>query len=277
MISNKISINSIVKLRNKTGAGFADCKNALINSSGDIDKAIIFLRKLGAKILSNRSVNNSNEGCIFIKINNKKDIGIILSLNCETDFVAKNRNFIKLGECISDIALSNLPKKLDKLLNIKFNNLSVNDMILDHISTLGEKIFISKYNMMTNHNIISYIHSNKKIGVMLSFNKSFKEIEVIGKNIAMQIAAMQPIAIDIKDININIINNEIDIINNQFDNKHISEVVKNNIIKGKLKKFYENNVLLEQPFIKDNKILIKDLIKSIDRNLLINDFLLYKI
>ncbi|UOF94482.1 MAG: translation elongation factor Ts [Bacteroides sp.] len=276
MIKNNIKLSDIIYLRKKTNVGILDCKNALIHSNGDIDKSLIYLRKVGAKILSNRDINNLNEGIVIIKNDDVNKKSVILTLKCETDFVAQNNKFINLAYDIANIAVSNKIIEIKDLLKMTLNDISVYDMILDCISSLGEKIVLHNYNFIDSDNTSYYMHNNKQIGVITLFNKKFTDIKKIGKYISMQIASMNPIAISIDDVTESILNTEIDIIKSQLSNKY-PDNIKNKIITGKIEKFYREKILLEQSFIKDNKITIKSLLQSIDKNLLIDKFYHHKI
>jgi len=266
-------IQKIQKLRKLTNIGIVKCKKALIESKGDFNLAVKILRKMGEKISRNYNLKNTKEGVVFIKINKNKNSGIIISLACETDFVVKNKLFQNLGEEISELTLSVLP---DNILDIgKIKNQegqTVNENIISLINKLGEKIKIKEYYKIEGDLVISYLHSNKKIGVLLELNKTKNLKDNLYKDIAMQVAAMNPIAINEEDVDSKIINKEIEIIKTNLVKKNIKDSILNNIISGKIKKFHQENTLLNQKFIKDNSISILNYINKIDKELKIKKY-----
>lgn len=268
-------IEKIQKLRKVTGIGILNCKKALIKSKGDFDLAIEILRKMGKKISQKHSLKNTKikEGTIFIKINKEKNCGVIILLACETDFVCKNELFQNMGEKIANSALQYLPKNISGIKKIKINKKKINSNITSLINKLGEKIEIQDYKKIIKGKlIISYLHNNNKIGVLLELNKiKHNSIEEVGKNVAMQIAAMNPIAVDKKNIKEKIIKKEIEIIKNTID-KNKNKKITEKIIKNKIDKFYEENVLLNQKFVKDNSINISEYIKNINEKIKIKKF-----
>lgn len=267
-------IQKIQKLRKLTNIGIVKCKKALIESKGDFNLAVKILRNMGEKISRNYNLKNTKEGVVFIKINKKKNSGIIISLACETDFVVKNELFQNLGEKISELTLSVLPDSILDIGKIKNEEgQTVNENIISLINKLGEKIKIKEYYKIRGDLIISYLHSNKKIGVLLELNKT-KNLQDndLYKDIAMQVAAMNPIAINKEDINSEIINKEIEIIKTNLIEKNIKDSILNNIVNGKIKKFYQENTLLNQKFIKDNSISILNYINKIDKELKIKKY-----
>jgi elongation factor Ts len=259
----KVTIYDINQLRKLTGYGVMDCKRALIYSKGNIDKSIEILRKKVEKI---SIINNNVYGVVIATTNKFNNIGSIIKLNCETDFVSTNKEFIKFAYQLLEksIYVSSLEELL--LLKIK-KNVSVDKKIIENSVIFGEQITLSDFKKIQAPFISSYVHHNYKIASLVGFS-SFNNI---GKNIAMQVAAMKPIALDEKNISYDIIQKEINYIKNN-EKKINSKFILDKIIKGKLKKFIIDNTLMNQSYIKDNNISVRDYIKSYDSNLNILDF-----
>ncbi|WP_110496052.1 translation elongation factor Ts [Candidatus Karelsulcia muelleri] len=255
----KPKISEITKLRKSTNSGIKDCKKAMIESNGNFEKAIDWLRKKG--VADATSFKKTNEGFVICKINKKKTIGVLLKISCETDFVTKNSTFLKMAKIIANNAI--FCKSKDELLLFKIKkNLSVKEMINHHINNIiKEQIKLISFERIQSEFVGYYVHHSNKIGSIVGFNKKIKGIEAISKEIAMQIVATNPIGLDKKDIPRDVIKREKNIIINNLLNKSINLIKK--IIIGKLNKFFNENVLLDQNLITDKKIYIKKFIKNL--------------
>ena len=278
-------LESVKKLRSTTGAGFKDCNSALKEASGDLDKAIEILRIKGVSKASKKMSREANEGLVFICGDEKKTS--IIEINCETDFVAKNDDFLNFAKEIGEINNS-VSSNLDKLDNSKMKNGStVSQNLIDLIAKIGEKITIGRLKTLENSKskIFTYNHSIvkdnlSKLGVIVSleFDKSSKDIELLGKQIAMHIAASNPMVIEKKDIKDDIIEKEKEIIKEELKNLGKPKEIAEKISLGKINKFKEDNSLLTQDWVMDPKLKVKDVLNKVDPKILkINDFIRIKI
>ncbi len=265
----KITAAEVNKLRKATGAGMMDCKKALQEAGGNFDKAIENLRKKGQKIANKRADKDATEGVVLAKTLNNKNAAIMV-LNCETDFVAKNEDFVNQTKAILDVALNTNSKNIDELKKQKIENLTVENKIIDLTGKVGEKLEISKYANINAEFVASYIHPGNRLATVVAFNKK-TEAEV-GKNIAMQIAAMNPIAIDKDGISQEIIDKEIEIGKEIAIKEGKPEELAKKIAMGKLNKFYKEQTLVNQQFVKNTKITIVKYLNSVDKELKIVDF-----
>ncbi len=267
----KITAADVNKLRKMTGAGMMDCKNALVEAEGDFDKAVEILRKKGQKVAAKRADRESSEGVVVATLNDERTRGVLISLNCETDFVAKNEDFIKLAEQFGKIALNYNTK--DEFLNAPFDDkISVTEKVTEQTGVIGEKIEIGAFEALEGAYLGSYIHSNKKIGTLVAFNKKSGGIEEVAHDIAMQVAAMSPIALDENSVPKEIIDKELEIAKEQLRNEGKPENMLDKIAQGKLKKFFKESTLVNQAFIKDNKKSVADYVKEHDPELQITGF-----
>jgi len=267
----KITAADVNKLRKMTGAGMMDCKNALVEADGDFEKAIEILRKKGQKVAAKRADRESSEGVVVAALNDDRTEGVLISLNCETDFVAKNADFIKLAEDFGKIALQYDNK--EDFLNAPFDDkITVAEKVTEQTGVIGEKIEIGAFEKLSGAYLGSYIHSNKKIGTLVAFNKAPEGIEEVAHDIAMQVAAMSPIALDEESVPQEIIDKELEIAKEQLRNEGKPENMLDKIAQGKLKKFFKENTLVNQAFIKDSKQTVADYVKSLDPELKITGF-----
>lgn len=263
-----ITASEVNKLRQMTGAGMMDCKKALVEADGDFEKAIEYLRKKGQKVASNRADRDAKEGIALSKISSDNTIAVNLMLNCETDFVAKNQEFIDFANALADYALINKTKTLEELLEANISGKNVKDGIFDLIGKIGEKIDLAHYHIIEAPYCAAYNHNGNRISTIVSFNKKgITGMEEISKNIAMQITAMNPIAVDKKDVGPTIIEREIEIGKEQARQEGKPEAMLERIALGKLDKFYKENTLLNQEFIKDTKITVKQYLNQADKEL----------
>jgi elongation factor Ts len=258
----KITAAEVNKLRKTTGAGMMDCKKALVEADGDFDKAIEILRKKGQKVAAKRADRESSEGAVIAKVNNDATKGVIISLNCETDFVAKNEDFVKLAHKLAEIALNANSK--DALLASDFDgSLTVQDKLIEQTGVIGEKIEIGAFKTLEAPFVGSYIHAGNKIAVITGLSANVEGADVVAKDVAMQAAAMNPIALDEAGIDQEIIDKEIEIAKDQLRQEGKPEAMLENIAKGKLKRFFKDNTLVNQDFIKDNKMSVAEYVKTI--------------
>ena len=265
-----VSIKEINDLRKITGAGLMNCKKALLESEGDIKKAIEYLRKNGIKVANKRIDCVNNEGCVLADVNKTCDFGAIVSVFCETDFVAKNEIIQTFLKNVLNIAINKKVEDLEVLINEKYedysnkerndNNITVKDRLVDIIGVLGEKIEL-KYTFLSGENIGLYNHFNNKISVLLEVKEYNSANTEILKNIAMQIAAMNPIEVKREDVSAEIVNREFEIAKELSKEAKTAEIAEK-MAKGKLEKFFKEKVLLEQPFIFDEKKSVLDYIKE---------------
>jgi len=268
-----ITAAEVNKLRQMTGAGMMDCKNALVESNGDIENAIDYLRKKGQKVANKRADRESNEGLVIAKANKDGSFGIITMLNCETDFVAKNQEFIDLANAISEIALNNKPKNLEELNSLKLDNRTIAEHVSDYMGKTGEKIQLNEYVFIEAPKVFVYNHNGNKLASMMGFNKSeAKDIDQVGKDVVMQIAAMSPVAIDKDDVDPTTVQREIEIGKEQAREEGKPEEMLEKIALGKLNKFYKESTLLNQEFIKDSKKTIAQYLSESDKDLKVVSF-----
>lgn len=268
-----ISAQDVNKLRQMTGAGMMDCKKALTEANGDFEKAIEILRKKGQKVSASRSDREAKEGSVFIVTSNDNKEAVLIALNCETDFVAKNEEFKSLGELIAKLAFENKPSDKEALLNLKAGGLTLSEKITELIGKIGEKIDVSEYIHMKGEAIVPYIHAGSKLGVLVSLKGiNGKDVTGAGKDVGMQIAAMNPVAVDEKGVDKTLIEKELEIAKAQIlaEGKPANMVDK--IAQGKLQKFYKESTLLNQIFVKDNSKTVAQYLDSVSKGLTVAEF-----
>ncbi len=269
----KITASEVKKLRDITGAGMMDCKKALKESEGDFDKAIEFLRKKGQKVSAKRADREAKEGVVRALISDDGTKGVIVKLSSETDFVAKNEDFINLTNKFAEIALNIFPDTLAELLAAEFEpGLTVAEKVAEQVGVIGEKIELADYQKLEAPMVVSYIHMGNKAAVLVGLNKKDDNFVEVGRNVAMQAAAMKPIALDKDDVDASIIEKEIEIGKEQARNEGKPEELLERIAMGKLNKFYKENTLLNQAYVKDNKMDIRTYVKSADKDLVVTGF-----
>jgi elongation factor Ts len=268
-----ITAQDVNKLRQITGAGMMDCKKALTEANGDFEEAITILRKKGQKVSANRADREASEGAVFIYTNEAATEGIIIALNCETDFVAKNDDFQNLGKQVLDLAVSNQPANLEALYALKVDERSLAEYITEYVGKIGEKIEVSAYYYLSGEKVAAYLHSNAKVGVLAAF-KGIGSVDVteVGKDVTMQIAAMKPISIDKDDVDATVIEREIEIGKEQARQEGKPEAMLEKIALGKLNKFYQESTLLNQQFVKDNNKTIRQLLDETNKGLTVSEF-----
>ncbi len=260
----EITAAKVNELRQKTGAGMMDCKKALVESNGDFEKAIEILRKKGAAVASKRAEKSANEGMVLTKISDDKKSGVMVEVNCETDFVARSEDFITFANLVLQSATSSKAKNIDELLK---NNPNLAEKMSDVMGKVGEKIEISRatYEETNDGLVIDYIHPGSKLGVLVMFDaleNHHDDFMNIGKDTAMQVAAMKPLCVNRDEVSEDIIDKEIDIYKELARKEGKPENILDKIAQGKLNKFYQENCLSEQVYIKDNTKTISDLVKE---------------
>jgi elongation factor Ts len=268
---SEVKTADIVKLRKLTGAGMMDCKNALAESNGDIEKAVELIRERGKAIANKRADREAGEGAAIAKTNANGTKGAIVVLNCETDFVAKNQDFIGLATKILDIALENEPADLDSLKSLEIDGRKIVDLVMDQSGITGEKFELSYYEKIQAEKVVPYIHPGNKLASVVGFNMS-NVSEQVGKDIAMQVAAMNPVSVDVEDVPEKIRKQEFEIGREQARLEGKPENMLDKIAEGKLNKFFKESTLMNQEFIKDSKMTIKQYLQGIEKNLKVVGF-----
>lgn len=267
-----ITAQEVNKLRQITGAGMMDCKKALTEAEGDIDKAIDILRKKGQKVSASRSDRETTEGAVFIKTNSDDTEAALIALTCETDFVAKNEDFQAVGEQIAEIAFTQHPNTIEDLLQLKFDNLTVGEKIIEMVGKIGEKIEISIYERLKGEKVVPYVHSNNKLGVIVALKNVQGDTTEAGKNIAMQIAAMRPVAVNKDEVDQATIDRELEIGREQARAEGKPDQIIDKIAQGKLNKFFKDSTLLNQDYVKDTGMTVEKYLDSVNKGLTVSAF-----
>ena len=267
-----ISARDVKALRDQTGAGMMDCKKALSEANGDFEKAIEILRKKGQKLSAKRADRAAKEGVVIAKVSSDGKKGVVVRLSCETDFVAKNDDFVEMTEKIADLALSTMPASKDELLALDFDGIALDEKITEQIGVIGEKIELADYEMLEAPLVASYIHMGNKAGVIVGLTTNAEGAEEAGKDVAMQIAAMRPIAVDKDDVPQSTIDKEIEIGMEIARKEGKPEAMLERIATGKLNKFFKENTLLNQAFVKDNKTSVGDYLRGVNPDLTVTGF-----
>ena len=272
----QISASDVNKLRQQTGAGMMDCKKALTETNGDFEAAIDFLRKKGAKVAASRQDRESNEGVVVARTSADGSFGVIVELNCETDFVAKNAAFIAFANQVANIAVQYKPATLNELLDIEIDTEvsrhKIKDEITDKTGKIGERIGISKYEIVEGAKVIAYIHANFRLAVLVALSANPDGADEAGKDVAMQIAAMNPVAVDKDGVDATTVQRELEIAKEQIRAEGKSEDMVEKISVGKLNKFYKDSTLLNQEFVKDSSKNVAQFLSSIDKGLTVTQF-----
>lgn len=266
----KLHINDIIKLREKTGFGILDCKKALIEMEGNLEKAIEFLRKTSKNKTYNHSDNNINQGLILSKVNSNNKKGIIIGINCETDFVAQHDLFITLANEIAEIALNCNNK--NKLLSFSIRNRSIKEILFEFMTIIGEKLTLNNFEKLESNFVAQYVHHGAKIASLVALSSAPYNVNIIGKELAMQIVAMNPIALNEEEIPFNLFEQEKEIIKEQERRFAKSPDLLEKIVQGKLNKFICENTLICQKYIKNQKITIQNYLKQFNSNISIADY-----
>ena len=268
----QISASDVKKLRDTTGAGMMDCKKALKEAGGDFQGAIEYLRKKGQKMSAKRADRDAKEGVVIALVAEDNSKGVVVRLSCETDFVAKNDDFVKMTTDIAELALASFPATKEDLLKEQYQGMALGDKIVEQIGVIGEKVEVADYERLEAPMVSSYIHMGNKAGVLVGFNKASDAFVGAGKDVAMQVAAMKPVAVDESGVSSAVIEKEIEIGMDVARQAGKPEAMLEKIAKGKLNKFFKENTLINQMFVKNNKQSIGDYLKSLDSDLTVVEF-----
>ncbi|AZA48272.1 elongation factor Ts [Chryseobacterium carnipullorum] len=260
----------VAKLRNQTGAGMMDCKKALVEAEGDFEKAVDILRKKGQKVAANRADRESSEGAVIARVNEDNTLGVVISLNCETDFVAKNEAFIELAYELAEMAIFAATK--EELLATDFHGLTVAEKLIEQTGVIGEKIEIGAFERIEGPFLGAYIHAGNKIAAITALSAKVDGADEAAKSVSMQVAAMNPIALDETRVSQETIDKELEIERELLIKEGKPENIIENILKGKMQKFYKDNTLVHQSFIKDGSISVADYVKSVNADLKVTGF-----
>jgi elongation factor Ts len=266
----------VVKLRKATGAGMMDCKNALTESEGNFDRAVEIIRERGKLVASKRADRDATEGVVLAKITGDAKFGAIVVLNCETDFVAKNDNFIAFTTQIMDVALANKPANLEALNELEMDGRTIGIHVTEQTGIIGEKLALSYYGKVEAELVVPYIHPGNKLATLVGLNIAGTDIQV-GKDLAMQVAAMNPVAVNRDSVPQSTIEKELEIAKEKFRLEGKPEAMLDKIAQGALQKWFKESTLLEQDFIKDSKVTVKQYLTSVDKSLTVVAFERYGI
>ena len=264
-----VTMADISKLRKMSGAGMMDCKNALEEANNDFDKAMEIIRKKGQAVAAKRSDREASEGCVLAASAN--GFAAIVALKCETDFVAKNADFVALTQTILDAALQNKPASLDELLAIKVGGSAISELITDRIGVTGEKMELGYYEFVNGGSPVAYIHPGNKLATIAAFNLDNVDTQM-ARDVAMQIAAMAPVAIRPDEVPAAVIEKELEIARDKARQAGKPENLLDKIAEGSLGKYYKENTLLQQEFVKDNKKTIEQYLQSANKDLTVTAF-----
>ena len=269
MSTTTITAAEINKLRQQTGAGMMDCRKALVESNGDFEAAIDYLRKKGQKVAALRGDREAKEGVVIAKTTSDNKTGFIINVSCETDFVSKNAEYIAFAQSIMDAAIENNVNSIEELNAVKIGNETVADKLNEQVAKIGEKISVSKFEKVEVPYVAAYIHGSYRMGVLVGMNKANEEA---GKDVAMQIAAMNPIAIDQSSVPAETIERERNIAIEQVKAEGKPAEMAEKIANGKINKFFKESTLLAQAYVKDGNKSVADFLKSLDHELKVIEF-----
>lgn len=265
-----ITAADVNKLRKMTGAGMMDCKVALQEANGDFEAAIDVLRKKGQKVAAKRADREASEGVVLAGVNADSTRGSLVSVNCETDFVAKNEGFVQLAQNILDIAIRETPADKDALLHCAYDSsMTIAEKLTEQTGVIGEKIEIASFEFIEAPRVDFYIHAGSKLATLVGLNKDGGEA---GRNVAMQAAAMNPVALNKSEVSQDIIERELEVGRELARQEGKPEEMLDKIAQGRLGKFYKENTLEEQQYIRDNKLSVNDYLKSVDKELKLTSF-----
>ncbi len=271
-----ITAADVNKLRKYTGAGMMDCKNALTEADGDFDKAVESIRKKGMAVANKRADREASEGVALAKVTEDGKKGALLVLNCETDFVAKNESFVNLAWSMLDLGLEKGVTSVEELKELELDSVPVKDVITEQIGVIGEKLELAYFEVIEAEKVIAYIHPGNKLATIVGFNKAGVE-EQMARDVAMQVAAMNPVAIDKDSVPQDVLDKELEVGKDMARNEGKPEEMLDKIAQGRLGKFLKENTLLEQAFVKDNKMSIKQYLQSADKDLTVTEYKRYSL
>lgn len=276
-MSYTISAADVKKLRDMTGAGMMDCKKALAESEGDFDKAIEYLRKKGQKLSDKRADREAPEGAVIALTSHNRNNGVIIRLSCETDFVAKTDSFVELASSIAEIALKNLPDTKEQLLDLPYDKeLTVGAKVTEQLGVIGEKLEVAEYAKIETAagegQVLPYIHMGNRAGVLVALNLEGPDFVEAGRNVAMQVAAMKPIAVDASDVDEETKEKELRVGKLKAIEEGKPEELAAKIAMGRLNKFYKEQTLLKQDYVKDGSMSVGAYLQSLDKKLTVTAF-----
>lgn len=266
-----ISAADVMKLRKATGAGMMDCKNALAEADGNFERATEIIREKGKLVASKRADREATEGVVLAKVSADKKSGGLVVLNCETDFVAKNEGFVSFASSILDLAIATDAADLDTVKAIDMDGRTVEAQVLEQTGVIGEKLDLPFFSNLKAETVVAYIHPGNKLATMVGFNKAGVD-EQVAKDIAMQVAAMSPVAVNKESVSAEVVAKELEIAKEKFRLEGKPEAMLDKISQGALAKFFKENTLLEQAFIKESKQTVADYLKSNDKDLTVTAF-----
>lgn len=272
----EISASDVMKLRKATGAGMMDCKTALADAEGDFNRAVDIIREKGKLVASKRADREATEGVVLAKVNADRTSGAIIVLNCETDFVAKNENFVAFAQRILDEAIANKAADLNAVKTLLLDGRTVENHVIEQTGVIGEKLDLPFYAKLDAATVVAYIHPGNKLSTLVGFNKAGVDVQVT-KDVAMQVAAMNPVAVDKDDVAPETVAKELEIAKEKFRQEGKPEAMLDKIALGALEKFYKESTLLNQAFIKENKQTVREFLKSIDKDLTSTGFFRYNL
>ncbi|MDA7794313.1 translation elongation factor Ts [Flavobacteriales bacterium] len=264
----KITAADVNALRKQTGAGMMDCKKALVEADGDMSKAVDILRKKGQKVAANRADRQASEGVVISATDG--NFGALIALNCETDFVAKNEGFISLAQSFLDAAMANKPSTIDELKGCVVNGMTIGEKIIEQTGIIGEKLDLSSYETIESAQVSAYIHSGNRLATLVGLSKSVDDN--VGKDVAMQVAAMNPVAVDKDSVSQETIDKELEVAKDLARQEGKPEEMLEKIAMGRLNKFFKENTLLNQEFIKESKMSVSQHLNKFDNDLTVTEF-----
>jgi len=268
-----ITASDVNKLRQQTGAGMMDCKNALVEANGDFEAAVDILRKKGQKVAAKRGENEAKEGLVFAQTTTDAKTGVVLALNCETDFVAKNDGFRGFVQSLVDVALNNLPASVEELKALKYDDkLTVEEKITEQVGVIGEKLDLSGFAVVKADAVVAYNHPGNQLATLVALNSGSETAVEAGRQVAMQVAAMNPLALDKEGVDARTIEREIEVGKDLAIQEGKPADMAEKIAQGRLTKFFKENTLLSQEFIRDNKLTVEQFLNSTEKGLTVTEF-----
>lgn len=272
----EISAADVMKLRKATGAGMMDCKTALADAEGDFGRAVDIIREKGKLVASKRADREASEGVVLAKVNAGKTSGAMVVLNCETDFVAKNENFVAFAEKILDAAIASNAADLNTVKGLLLDGRTIENHVIEQTGVIGEKLDLPYFAKIDAATVVAYIHPGNKLSTLVGFNKANVDVQV-AKDVAMQVAAMNPVAVDRGDVSQETIEKELEIAKEKFRQEGKPEAMLDKIAQGALEKFFKESTLLNQAFIKESKQTVAEFLKSQDKELTVTGFFRYNL
>ena len=261
----------VVKLRKVTGAGMMDCKGALADAGGNFERAVEIIREKGKLVANKRADRDAAEGVVLAKVSDNRKLGALVVLNCETDFVAKNENFVAFADSILNIAIANNADSLETVKSLYLNGRTIEAQVTEQTGVIGEKIELSYYSKIDAETVVSYIHPGNKLATLVGFNKPGIDVQ-LAKDVAMQVAAMAPVAVDKDFVSQEVIDKELAIAKEKFRLEGKPEAMLDKIAQGALQKFFQESTLLNQTFVKDGKISVKEYLAQNNKDLTVTAF-----